>query len=57
MTCIWSQREDDYSDYYETECGQSFTLLDGTPPENFMRFCCYCGQALETKILADTEEK
>lgn len=30
----------------ETTCGHAFELNDGTPTENGMKFCCYCGQVL-----------
>jgi len=34
-------------DYWETSCGESFYLEDGTPRDNNMRFCPYCGRRLE----------
>lgn len=46
-TCIWS-RADDGSEVYETSCQEGcFMLNSGTPSENGMRFCCYCGKPLE----------
>ena len=41
--CEW--REDSEGDW-ETECGQTFILNDGTPRDNLMNFCCYCGHPL-----------
>ena len=28
---------------YDTECGDSFTLMDGTLAENHMNYCSFCG--------------
>lgn len=46
--CQWSQwsQVDWDSDCWETTCGNAFTLNDGTPRDNRMRFCCYCGLKL-----------
>ena len=41
--CNW---EADSEGNYSTSCGEIFTLIDGTPTENGMRFCCYCGKSL-----------
>jgi hypothetical protein len=46
-TCLWNQDEE--GDMYETSCGKAFVINDGSPAENDMRFCCYCGAALEAK--------
>jgi hypothetical protein len=42
-TCLWRE---DFDGNYDTDCGQAFTMIDGTPTENNMRFCCYCGSVL-----------
>ena len=42
--CRWDYDED--MDAHETECGHAFTLIEGTPAENDMRFCPYCGGEL-----------
>lgn len=34
------------SEFWETDCGHAFTLNDGTPAQNGMKFCCYCGDGL-----------
>jgi hypothetical protein len=49
-TCKWHQNE--YWSAYDTECGDSFYLEDGTPEENGMKFCCYCGKPLK-QVLYD----
>lgn len=43
--CGWSQ-DGDYGWY--TECGNRFLLEDGTPAENGMAYCCFCGKPLES---------
>jgi len=58
--CVW--REDgciDYAGTWNTECGQSFVLIDSTPTENNMRYCCYCGGELvqAPRIDEENEEK
>lgn len=46
-TCTW-EYEDMY-DYWETSCGKAF-CLDGTPMENGVQFCFYCGGRLAIPI-------
>jgi len=48
-TCLWSRADDD-TDVWETSCGHAFTIIDGTPGDNHMEFCCYCGRPLEQEI-------
>ena len=50
-SCEWSQDDDGY---WETECGGMFALIEGTPRENDMNFCCYCGKPLKTDGLEVT---
>ena len=47
--CLWSRADDD-TDVWETGCGHAFTIIDGTPGDNYMEFCCYCGRPLEQEI-------
>lgn len=42
-TCGWAHDEDGI---WQTDCGEAFVLMDGTPEENDFRFCCYCGKNL-----------
>lgn len=44
--CEWHE-EDAESNCWDTTCGEVFQLNHDTPAENNMRFCCYCGGALE----------
>ena len=44
QSCAWREDEDGA---WDTSCGQRFELNEGTPAENDMRFCPYCGKPLE----------
>jgi len=46
VPCAWTEDEDGN---WHTGCGQVFNLCMGTPDENKLRFCPYCGKALVTK--------
>lgn len=41
--CIWTE---DADGNWNTDCDNTFILNDGTPIENNMLFCCYCGGGL-----------
>ena len=41
--CTWG---DDSEGNWHTACGEIFTLLEGTPSDNKMRHCPYCGKHL-----------
>ena len=43
MTCLWRENEDGN---WETSCREIFVLIEATPGQNGMRFCCYCGTPL-----------
>lgn len=42
--CTWTLNDFDGS--FDTLCGEKFSLDSGTPEENKMRWCCYCGKTL-----------
>jgi len=44
--CIWHQDED--GDWH-TGCDNIYIILAGTPKENGMKFCCYCGNPLRQR--------
>lgn len=51
-TCTWKHTVWKYSpcaDLWETECDELFDFVDGTPTENGMRYCCYCGRPIKTE--------
>ena len=43
--CVWI--EDDNEGNWYTACGDTFVLLEGSPAENNMRHCPFCGLALQ----------
>jgi len=45
-TCSWAHKEDWDDDYWETSCDNAFVLLSGTPSDNGMKFCPYCGKVI-----------
>lgn len=47
-TCDWTL-DVDY-EFYDTDCGQAFQFSEGTPAENLMLFCCYCGRKLRAAV-------
>jgi hypothetical protein len=51
--CNWTEDEDGN---WWTECGEGFTFSDGTPIENRMRYCCYCGQPLVEQKYVEPED-
>ena len=52
--CTWSNsegsNEDDYDTQWETSCGGSFILNDGTPESNEINYCCYCGKPINQLV-------
>jgi hypothetical protein len=45
--CFWVNHEpSSESDLWSTTCGNDFIINEGTPHENHMKFCCYCGGRL-----------
>lgn len=53
-SCVWAQADSD-TDLWETSCRRSFCLNEGTPAENRMTWCCYCGKPLEEHPWVDEE--
>jgi hypothetical protein len=41
--CKWDQ---DYNGTWETSCENAFEIIEGTPDENGMKYCPYCGKKL-----------
>ena len=47
--CVWhNDPETDKS--WDTSCRKLFEIYDGTPTENGMTFCCYCGKPIREAI-------
>lgn len=51
--CIWLEDSDGN---YETSCANFFIIIDGTPEENNMKFCCYCGKGLDAVRYATPDD-
>ena len=56
-SCTWNQNEDGA---WETGCDNCFEITNGTPRENSMAYCTYCGKPLLeigfTEPVDDTED-
>lgn len=51
--CTWTSSDSydyDNCDYWSTDCGEQFTILEGTPEDNGMKYCCYCGKEINQKV-------
>lgn len=44
--CLWKQDEDGA---WDLSCGERYEITEGTPRENHMKFCCYCGKRIRQK--------
>ncbi len=46
--CKWKPEkpEWDFDGTYNTSCGELFTISEGTPTDNKMNYCCYCGKLI-----------
>ena len=53
MKCGWF--EDHYG--WETGCGHRFEINDGTPFENDMRYCPFCGNPIDQHTADDLQEE
>jgi hypothetical protein len=46
LRCKWTQ--DGYGEEaWQTSCGRRFYLNEGTPADNGLRSCCFCGKPLD----------
>lgn len=49
--CLWEEDEDGC---WETTCKHNFLVNDGTPSDNSMVYCCFCGNEIE-EVLFEPE--
>ena len=55
--CRWAECDDE-TNCWNTACDGVFQITEGTPADNKMRFCCYCGGALEqVRYVPDDEDE
>lgn len=52
-SCTWTEDEDGN---WDTQCDNIFVIIEGTPTENKMKFCCYCGGRLKEVRYKEKEE-
>ena len=45
LHCVWT--EDPTDNYWETSCHHAFLTADGTPTDNEMQYCPFCGNPIE----------
>ena len=43
-TCEWTENE---GGCWDAACGGKFEVIEGTPNENSMNYCPYCGKSLK----------
>ena len=55
--CIWTCDEPWESDCWNSSCGESFVLIEGTPKENNFKYCVYCGKELKEEIEGEQDGK
>lgn len=51
--CEWTADEDGV---WDTACGGRFEVMEGTPSENQMYWCPYCGKSLQEAELGERED-
>ena len=56
-TCTWWQDGDSDSGTYSTSCGHYFSITDGTPEDNKMSHCCYCGKKLVQELITEDDDE
>jgi hypothetical protein len=56
-TCTWFQDGDSDSSMYQTSCRKYFDLTDGTPEDNKMQWCCYCGKKLVQELITEDSDE
>jgi ribosomal protein L24E len=51
-SCRWTLEPE--SESWEAGCGGTFILNEGTPSQNNMSYCCFCGKPLQEIILSES---
>jgi membrane protease subunit (stomatin/prohibitin family) len=52
VSCEWKE---DWEGNWSTSCGEEYCITEGTPEENKMKFCAYCGKPLKQKLYEEGE--
>ena len=53
LPCTWTE-DDDGS--WDTSCGSKFIVNTGTPLENGMQFCCFCGRLIKEAYFEEEDD-
>ncbi len=53
QVCVW---QEDENGNWDTDCGDKHILNEGTPSENNMAYCCYCGGKLIEEPYVDPDD-
>lgn len=48
--CLWIPVDDEYDIVWESQCGKTFVLEEGTPVTNGFKFCVWCGKPLKEEM-------
>jgi|WetSurMetagenome_2_1015567.scaffolds.fasta_scaffold1214525_1 hypothetical protein len=48
--CVWTESTDPDVSYWDSGCGQSFYFEEGTPEENGMKYCPFCGKEVSVPL-------
>lgn len=56
-TCTWIQEENQDSNTWSTSCGREWELTDGTPMENDIQYCVFCGRSVRTVDGSDQDDE
>ncbi len=51
--CTWTYTE--FYDYWDTQCGHAFDIMNGTPKDNKMVYCPYCGKKIKQETGVQNE--
>jgi hypothetical protein len=55
-TCVWELAGYLEWEVWSSACGHEWTFEEGTPYENGMKFCPFCGHPLEQRIPEPEED-
>ena len=56
VNCHWIKGGEPGRDTWVSECGNLVLIKDGSPLDNGIRFCCYCGGRLRFSELISTDD-
>ena len=47
VRCKWKYQDDEYNDYWETDCGEAWCITEGNLKDNHIVFCPFCGKKIK----------